>query len=409
MGEILFLAHRVPFPPDRGDKIRAYNLLKYLAGRTRVHLATFADDRRDLNVRDDLGKAIGSRAVVWRGKPTWLAAVQALLTGQPVSITAFASAAMHRAVADVLARRPIDTIVAFSSQMAQYIPVETKARVVIDFCDVDSAKFAEYGRTAGGLKGWMMRREAKLLLAHDRAVAERADASLFISPAEAQVFADATELSDLHVLENGIDTAKFDPAGKFAVVEGGNDLIVFTGQMDYAPNIEAVVWFAEDILPLVRVQRPDARFAIVGRNPTPVVTALAKLPEDQRFDLNLTDIAEVADVRGWLAAAAVVVAPLKLARGVQNKVLEAMAMARPVVASAAAAEGIDHAGTIRVGVDAETLAAGIVTLLTDRDQAAKLGAAARARVIERYGWATRLAPLDELAALAKLPEPARAA
>lgn len=403
MGDILFLAHRVPFPPDRGDKIRAYNLLKYLARRKRVHLVAFADDSRDLTRKDDLGKLLGNRSIVWRSKPNWLAAIQALLTRRPVSLTAFSNPALQDAVRNVLARHAIDTVVVFSSQMAQYLPRGARGgrrRVVMDFCDVDSAKFAEYGRRSGGLKGWMMRREARLLLAHDRAVAARADASLFISPAEAEVFADATGLRDLHVVENGIDTAAFDPAAMFKRIDPTGDLIVFTGQMDYAPNIEAVTWLVEAILPHIRIRHPRAHFAIVGRNPAPEVQAFATAQD-------VTVTGEVADVRGWLAAAAVVVAPLKLARGVQNKVLEAMAMARPVVASAAAAEGIDHAGTIRVGGTAGEIVEAVMALLDDPADAAALGNAARTRVIERYGWDARLAPLDALVGLPARPQPAQ--
>ncbi len=165
-------------------------------------------------------------------------------------------------------------------------------------------------------------------------------------------------------------------------------LIVFTGQMDYRPNIEAVTWFARDILPRIRTRHPTARFAIVGRAPTPAVQALAGDA--------VTVTGAVDDVRGWLAAADVCVAPLKLARGIQNKVLEAMAMARPVVASAAAAEGIDHAGTIRVAADAQDFAAQVLALLDAPADAAELGRAARAQVLRRYGWDARLAPLDAL-------------
>jgi glycosyltransferase involved in cell wall biosynthesis len=160
--------------------------------------------------------------------------------------------------------------------------------------------------------------------------------------------------------------------------------------MDYRPNIEAVTWFARDILPLIRQHHP-AHFAIVGRAPTPAVQALA--------GNNVTVTGAVEDVRGWLAAADVCVAPLKLARGIQNKVLEAMAMARPVVASRSAAEGIDHADTIRTAETAQDFADQITALLEAPEAAATLGRSARAQVIRRYGWNARLAPLDALLGL----------
>jgi polysaccharide biosynthesis protein PslH len=381
----------VPYPPDRGDKIRSFHMLRHLAGHRRVHLAAFADDPRDMN-RPELAEFTASRAIVRRRQSQAVAGVQALASGRPLSLAAFDDAAMRRAVAEVLAREDVETIFVFSSQMAQYLPVDSRARVIMDFVDMDSAKFAAYAEAAKGPMRWMLAREARLLMAYEGRVAARADASLFVSEAEASLFRQSTGAERVRAIENGIDTAHFDPAADFARVDAGPALIVFTGQMDYRPNIEAVTWFAEDILPRVRATRPDARFAIVGRNPAEAVKALAK-----RDDVIVTG--EVDDVRGWLAAAALVVAPLKLARGIQNKVLEAMAMARPVVASSAAAEGIDHKGTIAVGTSAEDIANVVTMLLSDQRGASELGTDARARVMARYGWDARLAPLDDLIGL----------
>jgi polysaccharide biosynthesis protein PslH len=385
MGDILFLAHRVPFPPDRGDKIRGYHLLRHLSAQARVHLVAFADDRRDLDTPIPADLAATAQ-VIWRGKPQPLAAAQALATGRPVSLTAFASASLRAAVDQVLANCPIDTIVVFSGQMAQYLPVRTTARVVMDFVDMDSAKFAAYAADARGPLAWMLAREARLLEHFETQVAARADASLFVSEAEAALFRARTGASRVHAIENGIDTAFYDPAG---MPPPEAPLIVFTGQMDYRPNIEGVTWFAQAILPRIRQRHPQASFVIVGRSPPEAVQALARQP-------GITVTGEVPDVRIWLARAAVAVAPLKLARGIQNKVLEAMAMARPVVASSAAAEGIDHAGTLRVGADTPAIATAVADLLADPETAAALGTAARRQVIARYGWDARLAPLDAL-------------
>lgn len=387
MGDILFLAHRVPYPPDRGDKIRSYHLLRHLAAQRRVHLAAFADDPRDMD-RPELAAVTSSRAIVRRTKSQAVAGLQALASGRPLSLTAFDHAAMRRAVAEVLTRQDIETIFVFSSQMAQYVPAATRQRVIMDFVDMDSAKFAAYASAAKGPKRWMLAREARLLMAYETEVAARADASLFVSEAEAGLFRRSTG-AEAHAIENGIDTGYFDPSVDFEHVEAGGALIVFTGQMDYRPNVEAVTWFVEDILPRVRAIHPDAGFAIVGRNPGDAVRALARQE-------GVIVTGEVKDVRGWLAAAAVVVAPLKLARGIQNKVLEAMAMARPVVASSAAAEGIDHNGTIAVGETEAGMTEAVTLLLGDPQNALELGRDARARVMARYGWDARLAPLDAL-------------
>ncbi len=436
MSDLLFLAHRVPFPPDRGDKIRSFHVLRYLGARMRVHLVAFADDAADLDPPAAFTDMLASCTILPRGKSQARAGLEALATRKPVSLTAFAAPAMQAAVARILPR--VDGIYCFSGQMAQYLP-DDGARVVMDFVDMDSAKFAGFADDSRGPMRWMMRREARLLGAFEREIASRVSASLFVSEAEATLFRTGGATGRILAVENGIDSATFDPAGKAGKsgqaatpshhpgegrgpvgkaavtadspspsmspnwtpasageVKSGlvigsahaDPLIVFTGQMDYRPNIDAVTWFARDILPRIRTRHPTARFAIVGRAPTPAVQALAGDA--------VTVTGAVDDVRGWLAAADVCVAPLKLARGIQNKVLEAMAMARPVVASAAAAEGIDHAGTIRVAADASEFAAQVLALLDAPADAAELGLAARAQVLRRYGWDARLAPLDAL-------------
>lgn len=381
MSDILFLAHRVPYPPDRGDKVRSHHVLRHLSTLGRVHLATFADDPRDRGHDAALKQWCASAVVVPRTKGNARAAVEALAGGRPVSLAAFDSPAMRAAVARLLGERRYAATYVHSGQMAQYLPPD--ARFVMDFVDMDSAKFAGYAADAHGPMRWMMRREARLLGRFEREVAGRAAATLFISEAEAALFGGRAQ-----AVGNGIDTGFFDPAAVAPVAKEG-PLIVFTGQMDYRPNVDAVRWFAGKVLPAL----PGIRFAIVGRNPIAAVRVLA--------GERVTVTGEVADVRPWIAAADVVVAPLLLARGVQNKVLEAMAMARPVVASSAAAEGIDHAGTIRVAEDAEAFVRAIEALLGDPQAAAMLGRAARARTIARYGWDAQLAPLTGLMGLAR--------
>lgn len=392
MGDILFLAHRVPFPPDRGDKIRSYHILKHLAGRHRVHLCAFTDTAGEMRARPELARLTRSRMLIWRQRGRFAAGTRALFRRQPVSIAAFQHATMATAVQRLLLQHKIDLIYVFSSQMAQYVPVNVRAKVAMDFVDMDSAKFASYAAAAKVPKSWLFRREARLLLAHDRAVAARADVSIFVSEAEAQLFRAAGGEGRIASIGNGIDTDVFDPAARFGRIDVNGELIVFTGQMDYPPNIEAVRWFAESILPHVRLVHPGARFAIVGRNPTAEVRALEK-----RDEVIVTG--EVKDVRGWLAVASVVVAPLKLARGVQNKVLEAMAMARAVVATSGAAEGIDHDGTIISADDVAGIADAVTRLLDDPDRARTIGAASRKAVVDHYGWDARLAPLDALLGL----------
>ncbi|SEK61550.1 sugar transferase, PEP-CTERM/EpsH1 system associated [Sphingomonas palmae] len=387
--EILFLAHRVPFPPDRGDKIRSFHVLRHLARRARVHLVAFADDPRDLTPPAEFRDLLSECVVVERTKPRWRAGLEAIASGRPLSLAAFDDPRVHAPVTRIVRERSIDRVYAFSGQMAQYLPEGLPA--VMDFVDADSAKFEAFAGDAAGVARWMYRREARLLGAYERAVTARVEASLFVSAEEAALVPGA------RALENGIDISFFDPAASFVPVVGQGRLIVFTGQMDYKPNVDAVVGFAREVLPHVRAQHPDVRFAIVGRAPVREVRALA--------GEGVIVTGEVPDVRGWLAAADVVVAPLGLARGIQNKVLEAMAMARAVVASPAAAEGIDHAGTIQVAAG-EGMAEAVNALLHDRATARSLGEVARARVQARYAWDACLAPLD---AMMNLPAQTRVA
>jgi sugar transferase (PEP-CTERM/EpsH1 system associated) len=277
--------------------------------------------------------------------------------------------------------------------MAQYLPPDVPA--VMDFADVDSAKFQQLATGSRQPIAWLLRREARLLAAYERAVAAQVSASLFVTDAEAALFRNGGATGTILTVENGIDSGYFDPDATFAAVhEAGplivftGPLIVFTGQMDYRPNIDAVTRFAREVMPQIRAVRPESRFAIVGRAPTAAVRALA--------GPGVIVTGTVDDVRGWLAAAAVCVAPLELARGVQNKILEAMAMARPIVASAPAAEGIVHAGTIEVVSDADAQARAVLGLLDDPVRAAAMGNAARAQIIGRYDWSARLAVLDAL-------------
>jgi sugar transferase (PEP-CTERM/EpsH1 system associated) len=292
--------------------------------------------------------------------------------------------------------------------MAQFVPENLRARFVMDFGDVDSAKFEAYAGE-GGLMALVHRREGKKLAAFEREVAGRADVSLFVSEAEAALFRERSGLAsaDVRALQNGVDLDYYDPdaprrrpgsnSDAASALDAGSrpspgntPLIVFTGQMDYAPNIDAVRWFAGEVMPLL----PNARFAIVGRKPAEAVRRLA--------GPRTIVTGAVPDVRSWLAAADVVAAPLRIARGIQNKVLEAMAMARPVVASPAAFEGIEAepGRDLLIADGAGAQAEAIAGLLGDPDRARAMGRAARARMVEAYRWEARLAPLADLVGLA---------
>ncbi len=400
-GEILFLAHRVPFPPDRGDKIRSHHLLLHLATLAPVHVACFGETADDMAQDGALASVSASHCLVQRRTPVALAALQAVASGKPVSLTAFASPRIRRYVDHVLATRPITAIVVFSGQMAQYLPLRRGSRftgrIVMDFVDVDSAKFEAYAAAKPPPLSTLYRREARLMRQFEADIAARVDCSLLATNEEAELFTSRLTRQPgngaVCALHNGIDTVYFDPAGipqEPALLRGGPHL-VFTGQMDYPPNIEAVRHFAHTVMPAIRAKLPQAVFDVVGRAPTSAVRALD--------GVNGTRVhGAVPDVRPWLAGADLVVAPLLIARGVQNKVLEAMAMARPVLATSAAATGIGaREGTDLVVADgSDALASAAIDLLCDPVAALALGHSGRKFVLQSRGWARSLAPLAGL-------------
>ena len=397
-GEILFLAHRIPFPPDRGDKIRSHHVLKALARLAPVHVGTFADDEEDLDPEAELAMVAATYCVARRTKPLALAAFQAFASGRPVSLPAFADARLHDFVRRTLAAQPIATIYAFSSQMAQYIPAEFAGRVVMDFVDVDSAKFEAYAERAAQPAKALYAREARLLAAFEAEVARRADVTLLVTEEEAALLRSRLApgiRADVRALGNGIDCSVFTPAAVHPeALPGEGPHLVFTGQMDYAPNVAAVTRFARRVMPAIRAELPGAQFHIVGRRPSSEVRAL-----DGRTGVRVHG--RVEDIRIWLAAADLVVAPLEIARGVQNKVLEAMAMARPVLVSAEAATGIAARDGVELAIaasDAE-LAERALCLLASPEARREMGAAARAFVLERQSWATMLADLPAIVGL----------
>ncbi|MEM7779051.1 MAG: TIGR03087 family PEP-CTERM/XrtA system glycosyltransferase [Pseudomonadota bacterium] len=396
MGDILFLAHRVPFPPNRGDTIRSANLLRKLAGIAPVHVGCFSEGNEQQADLDELASLSSTHLVVRRSKPLVLAGAEAVLSGKPVSLTAFQSPKFAKWVRDTIASRDIETVVVFSGQMGQYVPEGFAGRLVIDLCDVDSAKFQNYAEA--GDRVWLNEREGRLLALEEERLARRADATILISDHEADLFRSRLQfpsMASIHVVGNGIDAHVFDPS-KAEVQEDislrNGPHFVFTGQMDYPPNEAAALWAAEHFLPVARERFAQAEFHIVGRAPTKPLLALEGTP-------GLTIWGEVPDVRPFLASATCVIAPLQIARGVQNKVLEAMAMARPVVVTPQAATGIaahDGKQWLLAKADARQMVEKIAPVIEDQSRAKALGASARQFVLDHHGWDAMLAPLETL-------------
>jgi polysaccharide biosynthesis protein PslH len=323
--------------------------------------------------------------------------LRGLLTGTALSVAFY----QDRGLADWV-RRTLDevrpeVIFVCSSNMADYVMnTAHSARVtLVDLADVDSEKWRAYAERDRFPMRWVHRREWRLVAELETRIARECDWSTFVSTEEAQLLAAMVPDRTAHIraVGSGVDHLYFDPALPHApAFDTSRRNYVFTGTMDYPPNVDAVLWFAEAILPLIRLHLPDAQFHVVGSSPAPSVQKLAALP-------GVFVSGRVPDVRPYLAHATAAVAPMRIARGIQNKVLEAMAMARPVVVTPDALEGIDAAPgrEVLVATDAATFAAACVQAATPA--AAAIAAAARQRVLAAFIWAEKLRGFDELLGL----------
>ena len=402
MANILYLVHRLPYPPNKGDKVRSFHLLKHLAAQHRVFLGTFVDDPDDWQHLPVL-RALCADVHAAELHPTRakIASLRGLMTGEALGLPYYRNAGLSQWVADIAAAVKLDAIVVFSSPMAQYAAALPALPMLVDFVDVDSAKWADYAPAHPWPMSWVYRREGRALLAFEQAAAARARCSFFVTDNEAALFRKLSPAltAPVESLSNGVDADYFAPEPqRTSPFAAGEIPLVFTGAMDYWPNADAVIWFAAEVLPLLRQEFPALRFHIVGRSPTAAVQGL------QSEHINVTGT--VPDVRPYLQHAAAVVAPLRLARGIQNKILEAMAMGRPVIAAATCVQAI----TAEAGIDllaaseAADYAAGLRRLLNSADDAARIGAAGRARVLADYSWSARLAGIDRHLMMTTFPE-----
>ncbi len=396
MRDLLFLCHRIPYPPNKGDKIRAWHMLQHLARRYRVHLGCLADDPADLEHLPMLRGLCASVACprIDPGRQR-LRALTRLRPGRPLTLDYFHHAGLQQWVRQTLSGSPRAGLFVFSSAMAQYVlGHEASGPAILDMVDVDSEKWASYAARSRLPMRPVWAREGRTLLAYERRIAARFDHTLFVSEDECRRFVElAPESRDrAGWVENGVDLVYFSAARAGADPYGGaRRAIVFTATMDYRPNVDAAHFFAHKVMPLLRARHPDAAFHIVGANPTAAVRALVALP-------GIRVTGAVPDMRPYLAHAALAVAPLRIARGIQNKVLEAMAMGRPVLVSPQALEGLRaQPGRDLLVADAPDAMAARAGEILDGAHAG-LGLAARAAVERCYPWEVTLRGLDRLLA-----------
>ncbi|MGE0885202.1 MAG: TIGR03087 family PEP-CTERM/XrtA system glycosyltransferase [Blastocatellales bacterium] len=398
--KLLFLAHRIPFPPDKGDKIRSYHELRALVERGHeVHLLAFADDLRDLNYQVDLARLCSQVQIVpLRKAPARLRAMSGLIGSQPLTLAYFRTLKMKRLVKRALAEHNYDAVFVYSSGMAQYIPPEWRSRTVVDLVDVDSEKWFEYAERSSALKAWLYRTEGKRLRKYEYKIVAGFANSMLTTEREAALLGEADEFTRrarLRIMTNGVDLDQFHPLETGSLIEPttrwANPRLVFTGAMDYRANVEAVEWFVREVFPLIKHREPRAEFFIVGSNPVSEVKKLAEHP-------GVTVTGFVEEIPPYLHEATVCVVPLQIARGVQNKLLEAMACGKAVVATleAASAFRVTNDEQLLIAASATEFAEAVVQAIRDEALRKRLGWNARRFVELEHDWQPLLQRFVEL-------------
>ena len=391
--DLLFLSHRMPWPLNKGEKIRGWHLIEHLARDYRIHLGCVVDDPADMSHLAKLQSvctSVGAFPIDRRMQK--LRALLRARPGRPLMPDFYFSPALQHWVDTTLARTKMDVLYIYSVAMAPYVLALDHPRKILDATDIDSEKWTEYATDAKYPMRLVWAREGRNLLAYERACAAACKWTFFVSQPEADRFVElAPEVAGRVVaLENGVDLQRFSPDDVYASpFTDAAPRVVFTGNMDYWPNADAAIWFAREVMPLLRARVPDVTFWAVGANPTPEVSALSALP-------GVFVTGRVEDVRPYVAHASVIVCPLRIARGIQNKVLEGMAMGRPVVASPGAYEGVRAVAGTELLV-ADGAAAFVQRICEVLDGAhSGLGAASRAAMERGYAWPAVLGKLQSL-------------
>lgn len=385
---IFFVSQRVPYPPDRGDKITTFAEVKHLSRKHEVHIFCLADGREDLKNCDPLREVVaGVFAVPVDPMRARFRALRALFTGEPLSVAMLAEPKLHREIRSGFERLRPDLILVYSSNVAQFAEPFSETPRIMQIGELDSHKWRAYAERFGIPMRWVYRLEGKRLFNYERRITGSFSHSLVCTEAEAADFHRLLPRVPLTIVGNGVDLTYFAPAGRPKVP----GRMAFTGVMDYAPNVDAVAWFCTEILPRIRREVPEAGLTICGSRPSREVMRLGRLP-------GVTVTGRVPDVRPYLDEAEVFVCPLRIARGIQNKVLEAMAMGLPVVSSTPAWRGtaIPPGNGILVADEPELFAAEVVRLLRDPAFRSEMGMGAHAAVADKFSWERQLATLDSV-------------
>lgn len=395
---ILFLAHRIPYPPNKGDKIRSYHIIKHLSKHHAIHLGTIVDHQSDLKFLHHLRLYCKDVTAFHLNKKARL--LKSIFNHQPFTVSSFYHSGLQKYVDTILKNSKIDAVICFSSSMAEYIfrapdfgtDHLNHKKLIMDFIDLDSDKWLQYANYTHFPVKWIYKEEKKRLLEYEKKINQAFHHSVFVSQREFDVFKmEYPEVNKITIISNGVDIEYFTPKPKQPANE--HPVLLFTGVMDYFANIDGVKWFSEKIFNRIRGEFPGARFYIVGTRPTRCVRNLAR-----RDGITVTGF--VNDIREHYWNADVCVIPLRIARGLQNKVLEAMATGNAIVATSNAKNGIicQENKDIIVADDEETFSKQVISLLKNPAKRHELGINTVKNIRENYSWEENLAKLDDLLA-----------
>jgi sugar transferase (PEP-CTERM/EpsH1 system associated) len=388
--KILFLAHRIPYPPDKGEKIRAFHELKFLGARHTVDLYCFADSESEASQQGALRNYCRRIYVEVRSRTRIVAgAARSFLRREPLSCGCFFSRKFQSEVQRALATETYDVIFVYCSSMAQYVPWPLATPVVMDFVDIDSAKWSQYAKRSKPPLSWVYDREARKLAMYEEKWA-RVSSSTMVTTLQEAALLRGEGIPPAEVVSNGVEIPPERDAKLPEEIRSLQPFALFVGTMDYLPNIDAVEYFAEEILPRIRESHPELKFLIVGRNPTRRVCKLGRKP-------GVVVTGAVPEVDVYLAGCTTVVAPFRIAQGIQNKVLEALAVGKPIVStpSPAAAIAAKHGETLLVADTAGKFADAVVALLEDPALCCRFSKGADF-VRKNFSWHENLNHLEHL-------------
>lgn len=386
---LLYLVHRLPYPPDKGDRIRNFHIIRHLSQFANIHVACLADEPVPDQARKGLDRFCRRVAIVNQpGWKKWGQAFAFLGRGRTATEGAFHSRQLYSLVRTWGAQTRFDACLASSSAMTPYLrcPELRHIPAVVDLVDVDSQKWLDYARLGWGPKKWLYRLEGNRLRRLEQSLPTYTRAVTLISEPEAELYRSFALPGFVEVITNGVDQDYFKPSEN-----GSQNGCVFVGALDYLPNIDAASWFCRTAWPEIHRRRPGSKMRLVGRHPVAELQRLREIP-------GVEVVGTVSDVRPYLARAAVVVAPLRLARGLQNKVLEALAMGKATVVSPEALEGLKgpkQVPALMASTDQEWIET-TSDLLDNPEHRKELGASGRQYVQERYSWEKNLAQLVDL-------------